>query len=269
MSNKLFKLLGIITTTRCTLNCKLCAVGIPKFKSANIVYDTSLGQLTQSLDVVFNIYDYVSRIDISGGEPLLWGEQNLIGLLLYLDKRLHQVGEIRILTNGTILPSTALMETIIKLDINVSFVLDNYGLLSTNSEGLKNLLSRYKIYCRDTKYFGDKQWHSGWIDILGDLSFRNYSKEQLLEIHNTCHVHSACVSLFNGKLWKCQISPLCEIINGTTDEVCSLDLLVPSTSIDDKRRILLNWENVIPLACQYCNGMDSANAKRYPAAEQV
>ena len=65
------KQLAFHITTACTLNCKQCVSLVPHFKGKGIVGHISLEQIRQEIAAVFQIYDHIEDVTISGGEPLL------------------------------------------------------------------------------------------------------------------------------------------------------------------------------------------------------
>ena len=91
-------------TTVCTLACKLCIAKIPYYTSHEHV---ELKYVKKDIEKLFEVYDYVENLDISGGEPLLYPNLELVleEALKYKDKW----GRVRIITNGTVIPSEAVI----------------------------------------------------------------------------------------------------------------------------------------------------------------
>ncbi len=102
-------------TTRCTLKCKNCNMFMPYYKN-NI--DISLENFKEDMDTLFNVADRIFSIGILGGEPLL--NKELSDMILYLQETYgNRIGEISIITNGTILPDDKLIEVLKKCNVKV------------------------------------------------------------------------------------------------------------------------------------------------------
>lgn len=266
------KMVSIFLTSRCTLNCKYCGAQVPKFRSADITFDFNFDQTVQAIDVLFSIYDHIDHIDFTGGEPLLMqGKKNgLPELLKYIEKFHSQFDFMRILTNGTILPSRALVETIQSLQCPFDFYLDNYEGLSNNAENLKELCGREHIAYKEIHYGKDSQYCNGWVDF-GDLSNKNYTGDEVKRVYDRClQAHHSCLTLFNDTLYPCSVAPLGALLKKIPHSFCGgVELLDSATSLNEKRRAVWEFGNKILKACHYCNGFDSVNAPRFPAAEQA
>ncbi len=91
-------------TTRCTFNCRNCNMFMPYYKERK---DYSLGELEENIDALMNHTDYIFKYQIVGGEPLL--NKDLEPFLEKLgEKYKDRIGKVRIITNGSILPSDRL-----------------------------------------------------------------------------------------------------------------------------------------------------------------
>lgn len=88
-------------TTRCTFNCRNCNMFMPYYKERS---DYSCVELERNIDALMFHADYVFKYQIVGGEPLL--NRDLEPFLEFLGKRYsNRIGRVRIVTNGSILPS--------------------------------------------------------------------------------------------------------------------------------------------------------------------
>jgi len=95
-------------TTCCTFNCRNCNMYMPYYKE-KVIY--SLEALKSNIDLLFEYIDYVFKYQILGGEPLL--NKSLPDFLFYLkDVYGDKIGRIRIITNGSVLPSDRLLEAL-------------------------------------------------------------------------------------------------------------------------------------------------------------
>lgn len=102
-------------TTRCTLNCEKCLVFTP-YNHDKKDYDLEL--LKRDIDLLFQNIDYVSKLIVTGGEPQM--NRHLGQYLDYVGKEYSdKIGNIEMVTNGTLLPSEELMGIIAKNQIEV------------------------------------------------------------------------------------------------------------------------------------------------------
>lgn len=265
------KMVQVFTTTRCTLNCKYCGAKVPMFKKQDIRYDADLSEVCSGIDVVFNIYDHIEHLDFTGGEALLW--PHLADCISYASKYREQFDFIRILTNGTLLPSDALIAAVGALEGKFDFFIDNYGnKLSTKVDELKRVLERENVRYREIHYDGDIQDYGGWIDF-GDFSYKGYSEEQLNEVYRSClQAQHMCITIFKNRLYNCSVSALFSVLGNPSSalnlENESINLLDGDVSIERKKDIAEQFGQRVLSACQYCNGFDADKAPRFPAAEQ-
>lgn len=263
------KMVTVFTTTRCTLNCKYCGSAMPKFRETGITYVADLQQVKNCIDELFKIYDYIDHLDFTGGEPLLWN--GLAKILTHASQYRDKFGFLRVLTNGTLLPSQELLSAIAPINSQFDFFIDNYGALSQKVTELKSILDENGTSYRETVYVGENQDFGGWIDF-GDLSYKGYSEQELKKVYGEClQAHHMCLTIFDGRLYNCTIASvgmaLGKIPKDNQDE--SVPLLDQSVTIEEKRRIAERFGKHILRACQYCNGFDNKNAARFPAAEQA
>lgn len=101
------KQLAFHITTKCTLNCKLCVSMIPEFKIRGKAKHVPFEQVAAEIHAVFAIYDYIEDITLSGGEPLL--HPDLVKIIDTCMEYRQKFAHARIFTNGTCLPSDALL----------------------------------------------------------------------------------------------------------------------------------------------------------------
>ena len=93
-------------TSRCTLNCQHCNVFMPYYKEH---YDTTVEELMRDMDLLFERVDYLTSYFVFGGEPLL--NKNLPEMLTGIYGKYHnRIGYMQIITNGTVVPSSELLE---------------------------------------------------------------------------------------------------------------------------------------------------------------
>lgn len=255
-------MIALLVTSNCTLNCELCGSSLFEFDK---VWNEDIHILKEALQGIFNVYDYIEHVDLTGGEPMLYAY--LPEVLVEMEKYKDQFGFLRILTNGTIVPSSRLISTILNRPYKTDFFIDNYGVLSNNIEDVKNLLDTVGIPYREINYSGEQQYCDGWIDF-GNFENRNYSQKKMLEVFDKCHLaHHMCLTEMNGYLYQCARAAIGEYLGKYEID--------DSSKINLRDRKTLENQNVVcdfgckpNKACGYCNGFDVEGAKRYPAAVQ-
>ena len=116
------KQLAFIITTFCTLNCKHCADLIPYFKQKKIAKHISLEQVKQEYKAVFQIYDYIEDVTVTGGEPFLYPQlSEAIDACMEFE---NQFDHVRIFSNGTMVPKRDFIEQLKKYN-KLSLVIDD------------------------------------------------------------------------------------------------------------------------------------------------
>ena len=113
--------LTILLTSRCTLKCKLCATYAPQNKKP-CHYDSKI--IMASVDKYFASMGDVCLFTLSGGEPLL--HPDLVRMVQHFKQYASRMEKFEIITNGTIVPSEALLLALKEIP-NVD-VLKNMGL---------------------------------------------------------------------------------------------------------------------------------------------
>lgn len=260
--------IGLYITSKCTLNCELCASGIPYYKDA---HHMDKEKVLQSFERLFHLYDKVGHADLLGGEPLMHPDIEEITEALF-DYR-EFIPEFRIITNGTIVPSDKLCESIHKVmsgGTRFLVLLDNYGKCSVNIDKAKEKLDYYKIPVRVDKYYGDMndQYSGGWVKY-GDYTPNHKSESEILEQWKNCICRNLNYhEVWEGKIYPCAYSyAISALGHDVMNDGEVVDLFDSST--DEERRNILKRFNLRPNgACSYCYSL-SETAKRYPAAIQL
>ena len=91
------EMVNLTPTMRCNLKCKLCGVLVPHYSYCP---QMSRDELADSLKAVFEIIDYIKKLQITGGEPFMYPYlcEAMEECFKYSDK----FDKLWILTNGTI-----------------------------------------------------------------------------------------------------------------------------------------------------------------------
>ena len=260
--------LAFYGTTKCTLKCKLCATGIPYIKTpVNLPKET----LFLSMERAFQIWT-AEHVDFLGGEPLL--HPQILEIMQELYKYNDNYGEMRIVTNGTIMPGGGLLdfaEYVNGSGVKLLFLLDNYGRLSGKLGEIKDELEKRKIPYRQDDYTGDSQRFNGWVDY-GEYKDTGRSDEEISRVYYECIFRNwGCIEIWNGKAYPCAYTTALEIVNGfklKQDEYVDLfdDTIATAEKIRSAKA--LRGRSKPFSACRLCNGI-SPNSPRFPAAEQL
>lgn len=262
--------LAFYVTLRCNLRCKLCAVYAPYYKNP---FHPTTEYLCQCIDRYFEIVDHIRLFSVSGGEPLLRTDLPLI-----IDK-IHQyedrIDRLEIITNGTIVPSEELIQSLSAFKIGLNFLVDNYGPdKSVNAVDASKQFQKIegaKVTLRD--YHSINMHCGGWVDYgISEESLQKPLKETK-ELFAKCSYPQKldfCTSMVNGKLYSCtQLRRLIELGVLDPDPSEVFDLFDRTSSDEDLRARIKALYNVDMLsACAYCNGICD-DSVRYPAAEQI
>lgn len=265
------KALGFMLSTSCNLNCRLCTASMPQFRERGVRVFEQAENYRRELIEIFNIYDHIGTISISGGEPLLNKELSEIAAIT-LREFSDRFDQFRIITNGTIIPSEALLQTIKEYGRgNADFQVDDYGVCSNNLEAVIRELGENDIPYHVKKYHGEEQYCGGWIDLGSPEKKRDYSDEEAQRVIDRCrNAHMKCLIVFDGKLFLCP-----RAITGFALEMFDtspqdyIELLGQTQSLNEKKKIAAEFGSKPIRACYYCNGYDPENSPRFPAGEQI
>jgi organic radical activating enzyme len=271
----------VMVSNICNLRCKGCVTFTPYQKHPR---NYPLDELKADIDRYFEIFHDAryDHFDLIGGEPLL--HPHLPELVVYItEKHKNQIGELRILTNGTIKISDDLLK--VCKNTEMQFLIDDYGDdLSVNVNYNKSLLDNAGVQYRWSEYKGTETrgdgWNGiGWIDF-GDLSYKNYTIEQLEQLRLSCdellsldiqnkgnmrpHLH-----IMDGKVCVCDIQ-LFQAKHISLDEREYINLR-DNRSVVEIRSEIKEFKQKTIEHCKYCNGFILSESKRnrIPAAIQL
>lgn len=257
---------GIITTHLCTLKCKLCAERTSQYKER---YNPTIEYLKKEVDALFEIFDFILKFEITGGEPLV--RKDLAELLDYLVQYKKKFGRIRLLSNGTIIPNDEVVDAIKKFGKQADVLVDDYGVdKSINAAEAVKKWSINGISCIHRKQDQDNLHCGGWVDF-GDLSLKN-SSEEAETLFSKCFVPSkigggVCVGR-DGLISTCRVVEQCRYF-GVVDNPDEYLSVFDSTSVEEKRNKLMGlFDKKYYSACRYCNGF-CQDSERFVPAEQI
>lgn len=256
---------ALIISLRCTLKCKLCLVYAPYYKNPK---DYSLSEIERSVDTYFKLIDTCGTFNIQGGEPLMHAE--LPAVVEKVAQYRDRIDKILLTTNGTLLPSNRLIETLRACGDHVQVNISNYGpKLSKKVPQLVDILDENRIPYHVINYCGDHIHFGGWLDFT-DHTFKHQTEEALVENASGCgYRDGGNLAIRGGEVFFCyRVARRIELGIVEKNEQSCVDMF-DSRTIDEKRQNIRNILNAkYTPACAYCVGKRSG-AEHYPPAVQI
>ena len=264
----------VSVTTFCTLKCKNCTAYMPYIeKPCHLPFE----ELIIGADLYFKSIDYVGRFRILGGEPLVYPD--LTKYIEYIGENYRdRIGELCIVTNGTIIPDSQLLSLAEKY--HLTFFVSNYkksgSHIATEDkyEKILRLLENHNI----KYYFSDNQ---KWLHLGSpkELS-KNEGYSSLADKFSDCRHY--CRSIVEDKLFICAtwaFAYLGSIYRDPIDQLIGKGIIdLREFGIVSKEErfykwfeydVLMNIPNGFIDFCKYCNGFGSKNTHFVPVGEQV
>ncbi len=244
--------LSLSVTERCSLKCIGCLAMVTRYEHpVDGKFDRDILALRRLTKMVGSIME----VGFVGGEVFMNPEfHRYLAWTINEDK----VWGISVLTNGTILPDSKILELLKHPKVRLG--IDDYGISSRKLDSLIAMAEREKI-----AYYIVK--HQSWLD-MGEPAYRGYDEKLKEDIFNHCSWKD-CLLFLHGRLYRCQYGAhmvnlgLCSDAN--EDYV---DFGPGEESADElSRRTRFLLSRTAPLrACGYCN--DSRSAARISVAVQ-
>ena len=259
-------------TTFCSLNCKNCTAYTPYVeKHHHLPFD----KIAEETDLYFNVIDYAGRFRVLGGEPFLYPE--LGRYLEYIGKKYrNRIGELCVVTNGTIPIQSQWMSLIKQYD--VTLFVSNYaqtGHRLASPEKYKKLL--HILDAENVRYYFPE--NQKWLD-LGKPEKKALSDTELKDRFSDCRHY--CRSIVQGNLFMCATWAFATIGGIYKDDWSRfvgeeiLDLRVLKQKDPEERfaelfrfDIEMSTQNGYLDFCQYCQGFGSKNTHFVPVGEQM
>lgn len=250
-------------TTYCSLNCKNCNMFMSHYKKEQRKH-IGFQEFQDNFDSMFQVVNYCYKVTILGGEPLLNG--SLPEMLLWLHGKYHEkIGEIMVVTNGTVLPSTELLN--IAKRTQTVFSVSDYSVgadsCSMNVQKTVDRLQQHNIRYR-------------WNREMNWKSFYFPREEQQVKFHTVREHMLCCNPVFRGlndkKFYYCHIA-WSAVEAGLLEENRADYVVLEQIKTDaDRKRFLacdLGFvENGHISLCRYCGGCGSDNKSVVRAGEQ-
>ncbi len=188
-----FSSISFLPSTACNLNCKLCLNFNPY---AEKKFVRPLNQLKRDIDLFFNCIDHIMLFHVSGGEPLLY--KDIGDVIVYIhDNYMHRIDTLRMVTNGTVVPSDELLCKMKKSEIELT--VDDYReSVPEYNDNFTKLIEKLDEF--GVNYYINKAL--GWINLAPmETDYSNLSEEALRK-----HFDDCCQSwqeLRDGKIFCC------------------------------------------------------------------
>lgn len=258
---------GLSVTLACNLKCKLCAAYSPYQNKKSAI---PLADLKEILKRYFKLTDYVEQLGITGGEPMLYPE--LPELFEEIYTYLEHIGEVRIFTNGTIVPEERLLLVLKKYGKKFSFLIDDYGShLSTKIPEIVKTLEKAEIAYTVRDYCSESLHCGGWVDF-GDVREKKHSREKAQELYSKCAFPNKlhfCFTIYGGIMRPCGPIGRRLSLGLPVNENEYVDLLDERLSEEEQKEKIRNiYHADFFETCAYCNGLCD-DSKRFRPAEQL
>lgn len=248
-----------MVTDYCSLRCRDCCMSIPYLKKHHVF---TLEKLENDTDLLFKRVDYIQYWGPGGGEIFLFPQ--LGEFVDYVMRRYRkQIGEILLITNGTVIPTDETLSIIAKHQLEIK--ISDYSLVpgwKEKKDKFVNKLRRFGI-----SYLERKMDH--WIDMWGrnknilPTIMDKRASEQFDRCDNTCREY------FDGRLYYCMHGRY-ENLSKEQEEVEGLDFRDKDTT----KKMIMEYnlgflKNGYYEICGCCNGYFGINHNMIEVAEQI
>ncbi len=249
-------------TTRCTFKCMNCNMFMPYYKQHT---DYTVEYIDRDLEQLFRNVDYVFKYMLLGGEPLL--NRNLPDILeMICEKYKGKIGNVGIVTNGSVFPEQRLLEVSEKN--NITYSISDYTAevdYKSRIQSVEKQLEKYNI-----QYAVNKNLR--WCD------FGFPERECGFEITDVRNHMLECAPVFHGlndeKLYYCHVAWSAEkcglFINRENDYIRLSEL---TESKESKQKILEHCRGMVEggfiSLCAKCGGCGNDNPILVRAAKQI
>ena len=186
------RLLAVSVGQACNYKCKDCANFVPFAKKENLRYE--IDDIKKDLDIIMPYFSVIDKLHIQGGEPFVYSD--LPALIEYISGGYSdKIKNIQIATNGSIVPSKAVLEALSKGKCTVR--ISNYKKGEAEKVLIKKL-EEYGIKYEKYDFVGKKgEWKdSGGLNYVSPIDEDVYLK--VLECG-----WSTCYTMENGIIGRC------------------------------------------------------------------
>lgn len=249
-------------TSRCTLKCRHCNMFMPYFKEH---VDYEISDIMYDLELLFKHVDYLVSYRLLGGEPLL--NKSLPSMIDQIGMKYgNRIGNIGIITNGTLVPSDNLIKVCKKY--NVKFDFSDYTDVVNYRKRFEETVK--KVSDGGIRYEVNRSLR--WCDFGFPVNNKMYDfdkvREHMLECGPLFH------GLNDGKFYYCHVSwsaDKAKLLKNVPDDY--VDLTELNNSEKSKEAILEhskgNMAKGFVKLCKICGGCGNDNTDFVRAAEQM
>ena len=249
-------------TSRCTLKCKHCNMFMPYYKEH---VDYTAKDILEDLELLFRHVDYIVAYRILGGEPLINNE--LEDMIKQIGDRYgNRIGNIGIITNGTLLPDEQLIE--ISKKYNVKYDFSDY----TDIVDYKKRFDAAVKIVSDAGLRYSVNRSLRWCDFGFPVNNRMYDFDKVREHMLSCG--PIFHGLNDGKYYYCHVSwsaDKAKLLKNVSDDYIDLRTL----DDDDRAKEAIlehsngNMAKGFVKLCKICGGCGNDNTEFVKAAEQM
>lgn len=249
-------------TSRCTLKCRHCNMFMPYYKEQ---IDYTAIDILADLELLFRHVDYIVSYRLLGGEPLL--NKELADMIELIGQKYgDRIGNIGIITNGTLLPSEKLIEVSKKYDIKYDF--SDYTDVVDYKERFENAVQI--VSDANLRYSVNRSLR--WCDFGFPVNNRMYDFDKVREHMLSCG--PIFHGLNDGKYYYCHVSwsaDKAKLLKTVPDDY--LDLRVLNDDENAKEMILEHSKGNLAKGfvklCKICGGCGNDNTEFVKAAQQM
>ena len=250
-------------TFRCTLNCKHCAM----FTTYGDRLEHSVEDIKKNISLFFEIVDYVLEFTLLGGEPII--HRNICEILDFIAESYgEKIGQIVLISNGNVRPSSETYDTIKKHNVILS--ISDYTAVHPYKDTLKEFI--YQLELRSIPYYYNIEME--WKDHGFPEKPCSFSDEEAPEHMRLCG-HTAH-SMNEGRLYYCDPMYGAEKNSGfLTDKDDCLDFseMLEWNDLKKAKERVISYcfgevnEKGFPSFCKVCGGIGHDNVKVIRAGE--
>ena len=247
---------NVFLLTNCNLKCRSCSQFTPYIRRHRY---NSAASVQESLDLYFRTFDYVKDLILVGGETMLYRE--LGEICAYIHSHFQgQYHELKIFTNGLILPSSQVLDTFQQMPQVHIMISDYTRSIHEKQNTLITALRERRIRYTLNNQFGQSKEENLWFDLGDPTEEKCRTATALKRKFEQCSL--VCQNLIDGKI--CYCVPACSAemgqINVCDDPEMWLDLaelerLAPAERAERIGKFNLGFLDRGYLEfCKFCNG---------------
>lgn len=243
-----FRSIDLIITERCSLKCKDCSNLMQYYEKPK---DVDINTLFKSIDAFCATIDEVMDFRILGGEPFMNREWPIIAERLIKEPKAKRVV---LYTNGTIIPNEKDLSVL--KNNKALVIISDYGALSRNLLGLKQILAQNKIAHHILEV-------REWLDCAAIIPYHRSVEEQKAIYRNCCAKNMATLS--DGKLFRCPYAANAHRLKAVPDNPSDyIDLFQKTTKARVRDYIL--YKDYMEI-CDYCGSRPLSGLEVSPAVQ--